>query len=593
MTSFLGDDAEFHPLSNTGIPVPWNGVDDTAAMNTAFAAAALLGVSAVMELRTYIYKPTQNLIGAGGATRYYGLNLLSNLHVVGIPGTPEHPGTKIKLADNQSTDLAPKDTNAFASNGVTYNIYFYGIEFDQNGQNNLISPNRATHVYNQFCCGAVNITGDTAWVDGLTFEKCGFINCAGTNQVVTGQSANGVAGPLSQNVRMIDCYARNNGLDVDDHSTVYFWAENYWMERCDFKQDLTTLTLTDRNWVPWEKHGKNGWITNSTFRGFFRGGWLSANFTSETFGLWVLDNEFEVISQGPSFFREIASFLSLSKAFIARNKIVVLDTVSPTTQKAGVQIAVAFDVSDIYIDANDITGLGVGYDSVAFQINARPSPGGGVATVSRVFATGNRVSRLVSGMYCRNNLGDGVCDEIHDWDNFYYDLGKTFPAGESTGSRYQDGTVAGMGKVSSLRNRNVAPAGSVDFDRGVFLIGTIAEAYVDNNVYDGMQIYPGGSPYSLENAATIDRRLGVQLCSGSAAPVTGTWKPGERWSNFAATVRANIGYWEFDASSVWRAFGIGFGTTAQRPALTINDSGYGYKDTTLNTFVVWDGTVFV
>lgn len=83
---------------------------------------------------------------------------------------------------------------------------------------------------------------------------------------------------------------------------------------------------------------------------------------------------------------------------------------------------------------------------------------------------------------------------------------------------------------------------------------------------------------------------------GTAAPTSGVWTVGKVVKNTAPTLIKNIDYWRCITAGtpgVWLAHGIGTGTTVQRPTLTANDAGYGYKDTTTSTLVVWNGTAWV
>ncbi|MCH3701600.1 hypothetical protein, partial [Campylobacter lari] len=58
--------------------------------------------------------------------------------------------------------------------------------------------------------------------------------------------------------------------------------------------------------------------------------------------------------------------------------------------------------------------------------------------------------------------------------------------------------------------------------------------------------------------------------------------------NFAPTRIRNIDHWKYDGAN-WRAYGTGFGSTAERPALTSRDQGYSYFDATLAKMIFWGG----
>ena len=80
------------------------------------------------------------------------------------------------------------------------------------------------------------------------------------------------------------------------------------------------------------------------------------------------------------------------------------------------------------------------------------------------------------------------------------------------------------------------------------------------------------------------------------APTTGTYVVGDIVWNTAPTTQKNISHWVCRTGNttggVWVTFGVGRGTTAQRPVLSANDVGYLYRDTETMSLLYWTGSVW-
>ncbi|TNJ62008.1 hypothetical protein FE784_32790 [Paenibacillus hemerocallicola] len=67
-------------------------------------------------------------------------------------------------------------------------------------------------------------------------------------------------------------------------------------------------------------------------------------------------------------------------------------------------------------------------------------------------------------------------------------------------------------------------------------------------------------------------------------------------ADIAATRTRNISHWLCvgdGAPGTWRAFGSGWGTTAERPTLAASDAGYQYMDSDLNKTILWNGEAWL
>lgn len=555
---------------------------------TADEAAINLAISLSVELGTHLRFPARNFIVAAskhvtplGANRYYALDWLSNMTLLGVPGK-----TVIKIADNQSSDAAPKDVNIFLSSAQTATIHIQNIIFDCNGDNNKMSPSRGSGIYERFCSGAINITGNEASVDDLYIVECEFNNCPGTNQIVTGQSANGVLGPLGKNFYLLRCKFHNNGLDTDDHSCVYAWGENVWALDNVFVQD-ESLDKTGKNWGTFEIHGSNSWYCRNVIRNFFRIINIASNFSYVAKGLHMHENDAVCWFTGFTMFRAIPELTNIQDVFISHNRVTITAGASAGVRSA-VVCAQYYNVGQLYVTDNRFVTEGTGYSSSGMELAALTDPASTDpsyhgAAVTGVYFLRNHVEGFQKGFNCRLNDGDGALDEIHEHDNVYTGIGETIAgADDSFGSVFWQAGSSSLGAVSSRNNRYVA-SGSAAFNYGLYTVGEISSACFEDNTFLGVVT-------TINDSATINRREGEQARRGVSAPSSGVHLSGERWLCTNPTKARNISEWITDGVD-FRAFGIGFGTTGERPSgsLTTSDAGYSYFDTTLSKMILWDG----
>lgn len=87
-----------------------------------------------------------------------------------------------------------------------------------------------------------------------------------------------------------------------------------------------------------------------------------------------------------------------------------------------------------------------------------------------------------------------------------------------------------------------------------------------------------------------------RILFGSTVPgaAEGTFSVGDEIRNTAPTRTKNISHWKcITAPGTWQAYGTGYGTTAERPTLTVNDACYTYHDTDLGKVITWSGSAWL
>jgi hypothetical protein len=572
-------------VSVTDFGATGDGVtDDTAAIQAGIDHVSSTKQSLLFPEGTYIVKASKARTYAGG-TLYCAFDLKSNITLFAqVPNT-----AIIKMANNESTYATPRNINIFFSNVYVENIEFKNLTCDMNGANNLISPNAPT-TYNRYTCASFFISGNNIWAKNVLFEDCQFNNTSGTTQIGLGQS-NLVGSLLSQNVVINRCQFHDNGTDTDDHSTVYMWAENARCENSLFEQS-TSLSKTDKNWVAYEIHGANQWFVKNTVKNFYRGCWIGSNYTNIATNLWVTDNYFSVWAYGPSLFRQAATQTQVSEVHIARNNINVDNTAGLGVFKAAISASVNYYVNNIKVYDNIASFDEVGISNCGFIAIGNSAA---VDSYGDFFIYNNVSTGAQNGVFARTYAASsgGVLTYIEEKNNRWNDL-KVTSSGLSVGSYYISDAANPIQKVI-CKNNSYQSSGT---STGIRLEGGFDYIDIDGHDFDGMVSNPSGTSISINlfNPTLITRRLGKQVNTVSAAagiPTSSTWNFGDVVYCYNPSRIKNFSHWVCQGANTFRVYGIGNGTTAERPSLTANEADYGYYDSNLGKVIVWSGTAWL
>ena len=101
------------------------------------------------------------------------------------------------------------------------------------------------------------------------------------------------------------------------------------------------------------------------------------------------------------------------------------------------------------------------------------------------------------------------------------------------------------------------------------------------------------------NTKTLYSADGVNKEYWASAPdATQGHTRGDGIKNLSPSRQKNIHSWKNGVTGsagggTFFAYGTGWGTTAERPTLTVKDGGYMYYDTTGQKFILWDGTAWL
>lgn len=465
-------------------------------------------------------------------------------------------GATIKLADNCSTLASPKRLALFFTNVPLQNLSFVGLTMDMNGVNNRFSPLAPTtfRLYNQAMIHVTGtINGVAARCDNVVVDNCKFLNTAGTSCIVMAQS-NSAGVTLGTNWSITNCFFKNNGLDTNDHSSVFAWANDVVCSNNIFTADTmfpNGITGNSGTFVAYEVHGANQRFVDNLVENYWQGMWVASNLTSDADNIVIANNTFSPINFAAiDFFRFSAAESLIKKVLIDGNTIGLDDTVPPTgvlpTLKTGVQIAPFYGISDVQISNNIASKIGTNKASSFVNV------------VSQAAANNQAHRNIV----IKNN----------------YVTGYTFGVSLTTSSF--GGITNGMGPVDITGNNfvNCLPATSFAFSQGIAVTGTVG-------AYENLLI---GTNSFIDDQAVPTQSFGIRL---DALVTNLNVKPqnyrGMVVANYAETVSTVVtnrfGYYENrDFTPVWKVSGtpITVGNGISVGFFTINE-----KQITVNAYL--------
>jgi hypothetical protein len=461
-------------------------------------------------------------------------------------------GATIKLANDCSTLASPKRLALFFTNVPISNVSLHGLTMDMNGTNNRFSPLAPTtfRLYNQAMIHVTGtISGVAARIDNCQISNCEFLNTAGTSCIVMAQS-NSAAVTLGKDWSVTNCLFKNNGLDTNDHSSIFAWADNVLCEGNTFTADTmfpNGITGNSGTFVAYEVHGANQRFVNNLVRNYWQGMWVASNLTSDADNIVISGNTFSPINFAAiDFFRFNAAESLIKKVLIDGNTIGLDDTVPPTgvlpTLKTGIQIAPFYAISDVQISNNIATKIGTSKASAFVNV------------VSQASAAAQKHKNIV----VKNNYTNG-------W---------TFGVVLTTSA------INGMGAVEITENNfvNCLPSTGFAFSQGIAVGGT-------TTAYDNLFI---GSNSFIDEQTVPTQSFGIRLdalvTNLNVKPQNYQGMTVATYAETSGTVVTNrFGYYENrDFTPVWKVSGtpITVGNAISVGFYTINE-----KQITVNAYI--------
>lgn len=446
-------------------------LDVTASINVAISIAAVLGKELFVPAGGYLITPSTPLLDETGGMNTCAFPMTSDMHI------RAEKGATFKVANNVSTDASPKLMSMFFSNQFLNNISICGLTMDMNGANNNISPNRGALSFNRYTQAHILFSGTpggvAAGANNVLIEECRFLNTAGVTCIGMAQS-NSAGVTMGSGWKLLNNSFENNGLDTDDHSSVFGWANDVDAVGNTFKNPAMYNNATHTGGlVAYEIHGSNTKFAGNTIENYYQGLWLSINLTDTARNINVYGNK--------------AKVSCCFSDFYAANL-----TSGPSPEQA-------IQGVNIYGNAIDITSDAVADDiKVFFRIAARrqPSMVNIYGNICRSFETAKNTV-LASVVVSPDQLAEANSINIHD----------NTAAGLNLGLAVFFGAAFNIGAVSFENNKlgNLVPSpGPLYVNRDVYLYG-IAAGTVASLRLGGLEtpVSPVGTDSAVGGRATV------------------------------------------------------------------------------------------
>lgn len=320
-------------------------------------------------------------------------------------------GAVLRMMPGYSTDRRPRAMVMFGATEPISDIEMRNVVLDMNGRANPISPARGQRVFNRFPQAQIFISGplgngEPARADRVGLFDIEFRDANGVSCIVMGQTDK-PGSRMGRGWKIDRCSFLENGLDTDDHSSVFAYADDVSTTDCIF----SNARAFDGRGIntAYEVHGSNQTISGCRFVNAMRGIWVANNYSSLTRGTAIRGNAFYTLFYGVDFFHDRASARGIADTVITNNRFNfddrVIDHLPRLDFKAAVQIASEFGQSGIAITGNRVTKTGAGVSSAFLVITGGAS---GPRRHDAITASGNSGEGLTFGSFVRTSPDAGL-----------------------------------------------------------------------------------------------------------------------------------------------------------------------------------------
>lgn len=502
--------------------------NDTAAIQAAIDSASAAGQSVYFPAGTYSIVPATTKVWEGTGNMTTAFVMRSNMHLW------SDSFATIKLANNCSTLASPKLLAMFFSNEQLTNLSWRGLTMDMNGLNNLISPS-APASYNRFNQAMIHFSGTVGGVAArarfVKIENCNFINTAGVSCILMQQS-NVASVIISSNWEVKNCLFNNNGIDSDDHSSIFGWADNVLIDGNTFTADTmwpNGVSGNSGSFVAYEVHGANQRFVNNLVRNYYQGMWVAGNQTSDVDNIIIANNTFSPVKfVAVDFYRFAVSESTITKVVIDSNTVGLDDTVPSGTVpdlKVAFQINASYALTNIQVTNNLCSKIGTTKASAFVNL--------GIS-----FTVANQKH---TGIVIKNNTAIGFSLGVYTYTTATNGMGYVEVSGNSFIDFTPQGAftspigialdgVTAYDYVVINNNTFTDSAASPLFEFGIRLTGTVTNLFVGSQEYNRVT-----NEYVEATFTVTGRRQGVSALTFTALPTQSTWKIGDVAFNSSVT----------------------------------------------------------
>ena len=428
--------------------------------------------------------------------------------------------TIIKLKDGESTDASPKLYNLIATNQHLDGVIIDGICFDMNGQNNKISPNRGSGIYNRYncctfiCSGSIATVGQDARLTNHKFINNMIKNTAGVNCLIYGQS-NSSGYSLGNNIEVAGNIFYNNGVDADDHTSIYAFSESVNIHSNVFYEDTMSSSI-EGPYAAVELHGARNHMVNNDVYNYFMGAWLSNNQTNLSHDQLVANNTFYVNKRGVGLFYDNALYPEIESVRISNNRIwITNDNPSLSDPKIGIDLRTLYGgVKDVLVNGNTIktTDTTNAYGILTGVTNASYSLDG-------IHINDNQFRNFSIGIAVGGPGLNGDLKNISVENNEVLDI-----VDNTANPTFTQGITVGTGMTGNLKiSDNIISSDASELYYGILLSAiTMDSLHLSDNFIDS------AATVKISDQCTVsNQRNGKQALMFGALPNQSTWVAGD------------------------------------------------------------------
>lgn len=324
------------------------------ALRETIAAGAVLW----LPRGTYLLQPGHPL-----AHTDPNFECLAALHIASGMRIGGEAGATLRIVPGFSSDQRPRAATMFATTTPVADVEISGLTLDMNGRNNPISPNRDAGEFSRLPQAHIFVSSrdgaPAARIDRIRISDTVFRDANGVSCIVMGQNSDPHA-PLGSGWMLQRCAFEENGLDTDDHSSIFAYAQDVSVDRCHFA-NARSYDGTGVN-TAYEVHGSHQRITNCSFSNMLRGIWVANNYATVTRNTLIASNRFRTAFYGIDFFHDRATARAITDTRIDRNTFdfddIGIDSLPRLDLKAAVQVASEYGQRNVTITGNTMTKRG-------------------------------------------------------------------------------------------------------------------------------------------------------------------------------------------------------------------------------------------
>lgn len=454
------------------------------------------------------------------------------------PGAAKLIGVKglswIRLMDNQSTDANPKAFNLLSFNTVVDGFLSDGISYDLNGQNNKISPDRASGTYNPYNCAAIFVSGTVAsgGVDArMTNSRiCNGIvkNSPGLTCIGLGQAYGAGMTEKGYDVEIYGMRFENNGIDAGDHSSIYAFCNSVNVHDCVFTHSFFSTGIRSPV-VAMECHGSRIKATNNTIENYCQMFWIAAGEDGVHGSTIISHNSGTVNYIGIGYYDDAVSKDGVIDADISNNTVTITgDPITNPTIATNPRVGISIVVRNGFAARISAKGNNLRCtdrtNNIGIFVGADNANGNG-ALVSTAMVDENVISGFSRGVYVQETNG-GVVSAIGVNANRIEDCANVTPAITTFGIGY-NGAVGSPSFKNNWIGRGVLNLGA---DIGISLAGTAVNLGMNDNEFDGV------TTEISDGVLVSGRRTGRQARLFAALPTQSTWLIGDEIYNTTPSI---------------------------------------------------------